>query len=284
MFVISERQEGLHASLNFSGSKTAFHGEEEQSTKSFSSTGTQQYTGCSVMADNWGKSSLCGLMEYALSKMEGQNNPIPSTPKHYAGSTLVEYAISKAAGHNTAETSSAEPLAGLSLMEYAISKAGKQKESLTSGPREKIWSCNIHNKHYLNSFQYKTHLKQVHQGNYKCPSCGKSYVNKYGLDQHVRTVHLGKGLICPIPTCVKQFTSHRGCDLHASKHSEPEKFRCDNCSYVCQDKDSLSPSRHQEGTHAATAQNILAGLMTAKDMNLGVLQLWKVVPNPIFQT
>ena len=29
MFVISERQEGLHASLNISGSETAFHGEEE---------------------------------------------------------------------------------------------------------------------------------------------------------------------------------------------------------------------------------------------------------------
>ena len=45
--------------------------------------------------------------------------------------------------------------------------------------------------------------------------------------------------MCPIPTCVKQFTSCRGHDLHVSKHSEPEKFRCDNCSYVCQDKDSL---------------------------------------------
>ena len=144
-----------------------------------------------------------------------------STPPHplqnTAGSTLVEYAISKAAGHNTAETSSAEPLAGSSLMEYAISKAGKQKESLTLSPREKIWSCDIHNKHFLNSFQYKTHLKQVHQGHCECPSYGKSYMNNYGLDQHVRTVHLGKGFMCPVPTCVKQFTTHRGHYLHASK-------------------------------------------------------------------
>ena len=111
-------------------------------------------------------------------------------------------------------------------MEYAISKAGKQKESLTLSPREKIWSCNIHDKHYLNSFQYETHLKQAHQGNYECP-------------QETTNVHLGKGFMCPIPICVKQFTSCRGCDLHASRHSEPEKFRCDNCSYVSQDKDLL---------------------------------------------
>ena len=110
---------------------------------------------------------------------------------------------------------------------------------MTSSPRDKIWSCQIHNKNYLNAFQYETHLKQVHQGNYKCTNCGKSYVNKYGLDQHIRTVHLGQGFMCPIPACFKQFTTHRGCDLHAAKHTEPQKFRCDDCNFVCGDKDSL---------------------------------------------
>ena len=117
MFVISERQEGLHASLNFSGSETAFHGEEEQSTKLVSSTGTQWYTGCSVMADNLGKKFT--VWSHGICLIQGGGGR--TTPPHplqntMQGSTLVEYTISKEAGHNTAETSSAEPLAGLSVL------------------------------------------------------------------------------------------------------------------------------------------------------------------------
>ena len=118
-------------------------------------------------------------MEYALSKTGVHNQPITSSPKHYAGSSLVEYVILKAGGHKTPEKLSAQPFAVSSLMEYAISKAGEQKPSLTCSPREKIWSCDIHNKHYLNSFQYETHLKQAHQGNYECTSCRKSYMNSW---------------------------------------------------------------------------------------------------------
>ena len=256
MFVLSERQEGLHASLNVTLTETAFHGLEEWSTTLDSFTGAQQYTGCSVI--DYGSSNIVGdnvknssLVSWNIPYPRwggGQNKPITSIPKHYAGSSLVEYTISKAGGHNTAETSSAQPFAGSCLMKYAILKVGEQKQSLTSSPRENIWSCDIHNKHYLNSFQYETHLKQAHQGNYKCTSCGKSYVNKYGLDQHIRTVHLGQGFMCPVPMCMKQFTTHRGHDLYASKHSEPEKFRCDNCNYVCQDKDLLRTHTMEHST------------------------------------
>ena len=76
-------------------------------------------------------------MEYALSKAGVHNQPITSSPKHYAGSSLVEYAILKAGGHKTPEKLSAQPFAVSSLMEYAISKAGEQKPSLTCSPREK---------------------------------------------------------------------------------------------------------------------------------------------------
>ena len=165
------------------------------------------------------------LMEYALCKAGVHKQPITSSPKNYAGSSLVEYTIWKTSGHKTPEKLSAQP-----FMEYGILKAVEQKLSLTGSPREKIWSCNIHNKHYLNSFQYGTHLKQAHQGNYECTSCGQSYVNKYGLDQHVRTVHLGQAFMYPVLTCMKQFMTQRGHDLHASQHSEPEKFRCDECN------------------------------------------------------
>ena len=75
MFVISERQEGLHASLNISGSETAFHGEEEQSTTSVSSTGTQQYTECSVMADNWGKKFTVWSHGICLIQGGGEQQP-----------------------------------------------------------------------------------------------------------------------------------------------------------------------------------------------------------------
>ena len=187
IFVLSERQEGLHASLNVTPTETAFHGQEDWSTSLDSFTGAQGYTGCSVMdyrssnivGDNPKNSSLSGLMEYALSKAGVHNQPITSSPKHYAGSSLVEYTILKAGGHKTPEKLSTQPFAVSSLMEYAILKAGEQKPSLTCSPREKIWSCDIHNKHYLNSFQYETHLKQAHQGNYECTSCGKSYVNSW---------------------------------------------------------------------------------------------------------
>ena len=70
-------------------------------------TGAQWYTGCSVMdyqssnivGDNLKNSSLSGLMEYASPKPGVHNQPITSSPKHYAGSSLVEYAILKAGGH-----------------------------------------------------------------------------------------------------------------------------------------------------------------------------------------
>ena len=92
IFVLSERQ-GLHALLNVIPTETAFHGQEDWSTSLDSFTGAQWYTGCSVMdyqssnivGDNPKNSSLSGLMEYALSKAGVHNQPITSSPKHYAG-------------------------------------------------------------------------------------------------------------------------------------------------------------------------------------------------------
>ena len=137
---------------------------------------------CLIKCYSWNSISWTGtlvnkstsLMEYALCKAVVHKQPITSSPKNYAGSSLVEYAIWKASGHKTPEKLSAQP-----FIEYGISKAIEQKPSLTCSPREKIWSCDIHNKHYLNSFQYETHLKQAHQGNYKCTSCRKSYMNSW---------------------------------------------------------------------------------------------------------
>ena len=46
-------------------------------------------------------------MEYALCKAGVHKQPITSSPKNYAGSSLVEYAIWKASGHKTPEKLSA---------------------------------------------------------------------------------------------------------------------------------------------------------------------------------
>ena len=61
------------------------------------------YQSSNIVGDNLKNSSLSGLMEYALSKAGVHNQPITSSPKHYAGSSLVEYAILKAGGQNTRE-------------------------------------------------------------------------------------------------------------------------------------------------------------------------------------
>ena len=116
----------------------------------------------------------------------------------------------------------------------------------------KLWNCAHCPKTFLQSCNYKTHLK-VHGLNldhlYICPICGKDFVYKNSLAIHLGTHQQQQqkqnitataaksevsgsteGFTCHF--CPKQFVFKSDLDKHENIHTKKRKYACDICSKV----------------------------------------------------
>ena len=113
----------------------------------------------------------------------------------------------------------------------------------------KLWNCAHCPKTFLQSCNYKTHLK-VHGLNldhlYICPICGKDFVYKNSLAIHLGTHQQQQqkqnitttsksevsstGFSCHF--CPKQFVFKSDLDKHENIHTKKRKYVCDICSKI----------------------------------------------------
>ena len=93
-------------------------------------------------------------------------------------------------------------------------------------------NCATCGKYYAKKDSLRFHVKSQHEEHkFKCPDCPKTFPFNHAYVTHLRQHSDERPFPCPLDDCDATFSSQKGLNQHAEKHSGIE-YKCEICGKV----------------------------------------------------